>query len=244
MSRKYTPDPDWWARRASSPEYQNAYDNISSKIKFSPDDVMIDVACGTGEIIRRMPLHAKIIGTDNNTIMLNKALENLKSYEIPVKVYTEPISPERWDEELKESRVTLIKDDMYKSSLPSSICDIAVHTFPEYITQEKLSALSEIDRTKSVSKMADTRDKEIHRLLKPNGIYYSAVYDALARRKDYFKAQRKHLRKSDIRGLFKLASAELVRDEKIAEDGFSEKPKGLGRNPSYGYGIIKLRKTI
>lgn len=243
MSRRYMPNADWWIGRSQSKEYQKAYDEIVNRIKFSPEDVLLDVACGTGEIIRRIPLDGKILGTDNNLTMLKKAAENLKKNKIPVKVYTELLSPQEWNEEVKEKRVTLIKDNMYQSNLPNSLCDIAVHTFPEYISNEDIRFLNEINWHNATSKMGDVRDREIHRILKPNGTFYTTYYDVLPRGKKPLKLNKQYLRRSGVKNLYKIVSAEHIKDEEIARDGFSEKPKGLKRNPSYGYGIVKLRKT-
>ena len=83
----------WWLERSRSIEYQRAYDAIVRNILKVEGGIYVDVACGSGECIKRLAQggnHRLIVGTDASSEMLEAAQANLASAGIESSVLADP----------------------------------------------------------------------------------------------------------------------------------------------------------
>lgn len=123
---------DWWLERSSSPEYQEAYDIIASSVPVSPGDVFLDVACGSGEILRRMCGKArKLVGSDATKRMLEEAAQSLCRSGMPVEIFDRPMTRAEWEEEARKDRAALYLDNILNTTLPEGFFDAGSFTFPD-----------------------------------------------------------------------------------------------------------------
>ncbi len=55
----------WWLERSRSPEYQKAYDKIAEHLPRIEGGVFIEVACGSGEVLKRVHSKGYVISDRN-----------------------------------------------------------------------------------------------------------------------------------------------------------------------------------
>ncbi|MBN2454608.1 methyltransferase domain-containing protein [Candidatus Woesearchaeota archaeon] len=147
------PKAFWWAGRSSSEEYQKAYDEI---IKFIPPcNSLLDVGCGTGELLKRVWLSKKaknLFGVDISKELLSAATSNLKG--IPV---------------------SLMHGDILEARIPQSF-DCLTFTFPAIVAPRSLLAEASVVEVSSMLLY-----RTLHNcgaLLKKGGIFVQAEFDA------------------------------------------------------------------
>ncbi len=154
----------WWTARSSSIGYQKAYDNIVSYLSIDPQFVYIDVACGKGEILKRLyekGQYGALVGTDGSCPMLEAAQDNLKDYDFQIKDVTSLEGVNRG------SRI-LVLDNLLECKVQNGLADVTIFTFPELRGERNPSPIDTMNMERYVSKFGDFDRK-----------YYSDALDGL-----------------------------------------------------------------
>ncbi len=175
-----------WNVRSSSHEYQKAYDDITRNLPTNPNLLYLDVACGKGEILKRIQRKFKyrsLLGTDNSLEMLQTAQENLRTYGSKVKIVTSL-------PKLDNHSTTLFLDDLLESKVPDESADVTIFTFPELgrnynplpidrmLRGHFLSKFGEFDHSCYVDLLITLRaNYQLSRITKNNGNIAVAEYD-------------------------------------------------------------------
>ncbi len=128
----------WWKERTRTHAYQEAYDRIASEIDADKTDFLVDIGCGTGEIIRRIESR-RIVGTDNDLRMLFAASKHLRDYRIASEIVTTPLSRDALVEKLGKRKVILCLDNCLDTKLPRNLFNIAINSFSAYDEQTILT---------------------------------------------------------------------------------------------------------
>lgn len=240
----------WWAGRSESSAYQHAYDRVVETIDLRERDFLVDVECGTGEIIRRLG-RGRLVGTDYNLNILLKASQNLRKHGIRSKILTEPVSKPTLTEKLRDHKVLLLLDNCLQTNLPVSFFDVAVNTFPDF-SVASLNGIEPMRRNLSNHEKCniaifaeEQKDIQIHRSLKQDGRYIRTMYYAKRHgRKASMNAKR--LRQKmfrSIRRRFLILSSTIVHSDLIGQDANLGGTSNYYRTGDLGYRILLLRKS-
>jgi len=234
---------DSWIRRSKIAAYQEAYDRIAREIELEPQNTVVDIACGTGEVIRRVG-SARIVGTDSSPRMLTVAKQKLGRYGIRAEIITHAISKRYLSHRLSEGKVILYLDNCLKSTLPKSFFDVAVSTFAGFSEDsvdeflgEKFSELKSIKSKWLAAKRAEVqRDHEIYKILKNDGRLIKAVYQPSPRVNN-----RKFRALVPLKSQFEVVRTAFIPSARIASDAWLTR-KLLGQSAVQGYGILIWKK--
>jgi cyclopropane fatty-acyl-phospholipid synthase-like methyltransferase len=83
---------NWWIKRSATECYQRVYERVVATSHLTPDSIVVDLGCGSGELIKR--LYTKkpkiLVGTDNSLQMLHIAWGNLLKHDIEVNLLIKP----------------------------------------------------------------------------------------------------------------------------------------------------------
>lgn len=264
MTKRTVPST-WWNVRSKTLAYQHAYDSLASEIKEIIQSrerpvVVVDVACGTGEIIRRVYRSGRIIfGTDIDLPMLSKASANLGKYHIPSRLVTKAPkkSDTAWRKILRGRKVVLLADDCLSSKLPPKSFDIAINTFvgfpPELLRKRergKRNIAVAQDRAEMLLRAQKDLDREVHKILKEGGIFIRTIYYRKHRSKKAIEIARRmnSLYFSWLRRHFSIIKIEFVPSELIGMDANTVRDAGFWswhyRTGDFGYKILFLKKRI
>lgn len=182
---------DWWIRRSSSPEYQEAYDRIAGMTPVLTDQIILDVGCGNGEMIRRLYGRArKLVGSDISQGMLEVAAQNLTSNGVATEVFDRPLRRDEWVDEIKRDRVALYLDDIVNTTLPEEFFDLVELVFPDLRTNKPTDRMvqrlvSRIKRNPAyLENLEEVKDQELMleavrkglKLVKQNGVFTLVIY--------------------------------------------------------------------
>jgi SAM-dependent methyltransferase len=129
----------FYAKRCLSTDYQTAYDVIAKQLKSEKYESVVDIGCGSGELMRRVYRMARprlLMGTDISEEMLCIAQRNLQSYGI------ECAAGDPAQVEEKEG-VFLVNDDVRSSGLPYSAFDVAIISFPDVGSDVEMSEIGD-----------------------------------------------------------------------------------------------------
>jgi len=129
----------WWVGRSLSPEYGVAYRKLSKLIidNLEENDVYVDVASGTGELLLRIHDKArKVIGVDNNLGMILSTQRRFELKGIEAVILDRDITEAEWDKELERDRVALYPDNIVDTRIPGDLFDVGSNN-----TESKLSQI-------------------------------------------------------------------------------------------------------
>lgn len=262
-------DVDWWLKRSQSREYQRAYDTIAESLRPKSSDVVVEIGCGNGELLRRLR-SGRLVGTDITQRMLRLARMNLRAHGSDSEIIERFADRRRASAILEKDKVLLVRDDYLESRIPDSFADIVLMSFPElehesYIgmlsrelkdgsenawldRSEMLAEYREVDegmdlrRLKGVIASSVVRDTGVHRMLKKKGTYLLADYASVDRPENMIDEQKALNEARDLGGKFEILDSAFVEERKIADDA------GVGEayiDQSFrlhGYSITAFRK--
>ena len=133
----------WWLGRSSTEGHRQAYDLIAEYIPKATGSVLVDMACGPGEMLKRTAAkgYALVIGSDASLAMLEAARQNLSRASIEARIESD------FSRIIAHQGAVLVRDDALESKLPSEVADVVLLTFPdigcEYTPQKEDHGLLE-----------------------------------------------------------------------------------------------------
>lgn len=124
-----------WIERSQSLEYQSAYDQIAREIPLKQDQVVLEVASGPGEMIKRMfPRVKKIFAVEQSEHMLAYAQQNLLQNGIPAEIISPPTDKKEFESESQNPTVVLVNADFATPPFGDDWFNHCVLTFPNFET--------------------------------------------------------------------------------------------------------------
>ena len=118
-----------WMERASSPEYQKAYDVVARCIPKDSTHRYLEIACGTGELLKRVHQrgqYASLVGIDFSEVMLGNVKNSLSALGLDL-----PITDAARAASMGTNGSALVLDDLLDSELPDEFADTSIFIFPE-----------------------------------------------------------------------------------------------------------------
>ena len=177
----------WWAGRSRSPEYQTAYGVIAKYVYRERPQVVLDVGCGPGEMMKRLYEGTRLlVGTDATPEILDMAYENLKS------AGASPRMGNASEIRMEYSGAVLVRDDILNSCMPDNFSDVSVMTFLEVGTEADRPYIDPVIVEKFIRRYGPLRLGEadmkgflgglaefhhLSRLTRPGGALITAEYD-------------------------------------------------------------------
>lgn len=251
-----------WEGLTKKPERQVAYDRIADEViqsvKFPLQCNLLDVACGTGEIIVR--LHGKlgsVAGTDIDPEMLARARDNLRAHNITAQLFTNQTPNFSYRKNTERGRVALILDNCLSTKLPAHSFDIAVRLFGGFsrssiLEHEKMlgneSPKTIPDMIQAFVRAEQKSDRQVSKLLKEGGTYLKTIYYRRHRSRLAIETAKRvqTMRLRSLRHQFSIMKNEVVPSDSIGKDAFLISDAGYWASHyvegDFGYRILTLKK--